>query len=354
MWETRPPRITKEEGANPPLAGVCEGIGARYEVDTTLVRVVFAALAFIVGGGFFLYLLCWFTMPRLSTQTSPAEAIFTPKDRLNKTELDDRSTGYLLFIALLFFFPSVTYSTDARTTLAPLFGTFAALAVWWALHQRTPEPPPKLQAHYAATLGGNRMQPGQAGQPRPPQQNTAESTAYAESSDYTQYTDDWAQPGHNYSYSAYGADHSNPKQNRPLWLWIPIALALTAIVFAAGMVVSEIRHWDWSRFGQASMHIESADLLDPIDNQIGNVTVFLTDLEPIETPTTFDVNSNVGAIEIFLPEKHGPIDVNCTVNVGDTACPKKRIESNLDGAGELLTLNLHQKVGSIRVVSEES
>lgn len=71
MWDTRPPRIPKEQGGNPLVGGICEGIGARYNVDVTFVRVVFAVLALIIGGGIFLYLLCWFTMPRFGTQTSP-------------------------------------------------------------------------------------------------------------------------------------------------------------------------------------------------------------------------------------------------------------------------------------------
>lgn len=41
MWDTRPPRIPKEQGGNPLVGGICEGIGARYNVDVTFVRVVF-------------------------------------------------------------------------------------------------------------------------------------------------------------------------------------------------------------------------------------------------------------------------------------------------------------------------
>ncbi|TVU55768.1 PspC domain-containing protein [Corynebacterium aurimucosum] len=38
MWDTRPPRIPKEQGGNPLVGGICEGIGARYNVDVTFVR----------------------------------------------------------------------------------------------------------------------------------------------------------------------------------------------------------------------------------------------------------------------------------------------------------------------------
>lgn len=373
MWETRPPRITKEEGANPPIAGVCEGIGARYEVDPTLVRVAFAALAFVLGGGIFMYLLCWFTMPRLGTQTSPADAIFTPKERLNKTELNDRNTGYLLFIGLLFFFPSITFGVEPRTTLAPLIGTFAAFAGWWALHQRVPEPPPALRAHYdAVRTGPDPAQPHSlSGNPEPilsenpvnpepsPELEATNSsrytdyTGYTDYSGYSQYSSFSAQPGYSYNYSAGTAySTSAPKRNRPLWLWLPIALALSAVVFAAGMFASEIRHGDWSRFGQADVGIKSAASLHPIENTIGDLTVDLTDLEVLEEPATLDVTGTMGSIEVYLPKNHGPIEVNCTVKVGDTDCPNERLDSSGGGAGELLTLNLHQKIGSIRVAGK--
>lgn len=148
MWDTRPPRIPKEQGGNPLVGGICEGIGARYNVDVTFVRVVFAVLALIIGGGIFLYLLCWFTMPRFGTQTSPAQAIFTPEERLSPVVLRDRSTGWLLLIGLLIFFPSVTLGTDPRAVLAPLAGIFTGFVAWWLLHQRTPTPPPSLGVHY--------------------------------------------------------------------------------------------------------------------------------------------------------------------------------------------------------------
>ncbi len=363
MWETRPPRITKQEGANPPIAGVCEGIGARYEVDATLVRVSFAVLAFILGGGIFMYLLCWFTMPRLSTQTSPADAIFTPKERLNKTELDDRSTGYLLLIGLLFFFPSITFSTDARTTLAPLIGTFAAFAGWWALHQRTPEPPPALRAHYDAMRADSAQPSSLAGSPDPeffssthPAPEPTNFSGDTDYSGYSQYNSYSSQPGYGYGYSysapGFGYSASAPKRNRPLWLWLPIALVLSAVVFTAGMFASEIRHGDWSRFGQADVGIESATSLHPIDKTFGNLTVDLTDLEVLEEPATLDVTGTAGSIEVLLPKNHGPIKVNCTVNVGDIACPDERLDSSGGGAGELLTLNLHQNIGSIRVAGK--
>lgn len=39
MWDTRPPRIPRNQGGNAMIAGVCEGIGVRYQIDPVLVRV---------------------------------------------------------------------------------------------------------------------------------------------------------------------------------------------------------------------------------------------------------------------------------------------------------------------------
>ena len=50
MWDTRPPRIPKDQGGNALLGGVCEGIGARYRIDPVLVRIMFVVLALAFGG----------------------------------------------------------------------------------------------------------------------------------------------------------------------------------------------------------------------------------------------------------------------------------------------------------------
>ena len=51
MWDTRPPRIPENQGGKAVIGGVCEGIGARFHIDPTFVRVVFVALSLAFGGG---------------------------------------------------------------------------------------------------------------------------------------------------------------------------------------------------------------------------------------------------------------------------------------------------------------
>lgn len=50
------------------VGGVCSGLGRYFDVDTTLVRVVFAALTFAGGSGPLAYLILWAVL-----ETAPPE-----------------------------------------------------------------------------------------------------------------------------------------------------------------------------------------------------------------------------------------------------------------------------------------
>lgn len=45
------------------IAGVCGGIGEYFEIDSTIVRIVFVILALIHGSGILLYILLWVIIP---------------------------------------------------------------------------------------------------------------------------------------------------------------------------------------------------------------------------------------------------------------------------------------------------
>jgi phage shock protein PspC (stress-responsive transcriptional regulator) len=45
------------------LLGVCGGLAEYFNIDATLVRVLFVLFSFAVGGGIFLYLILWIVMP---------------------------------------------------------------------------------------------------------------------------------------------------------------------------------------------------------------------------------------------------------------------------------------------------
>jgi len=52
------------------LAGVCGGLADYFEIDSTLMRVLFVILAFAIGSSFWLYLILIFIMP-LESRVKP-------------------------------------------------------------------------------------------------------------------------------------------------------------------------------------------------------------------------------------------------------------------------------------------
>lgn len=46
------------------LCGVCGGIGEYFGVDPTVIRIIWAVLAFVAGGGLILYLIAAILIPR--------------------------------------------------------------------------------------------------------------------------------------------------------------------------------------------------------------------------------------------------------------------------------------------------
>lgn len=149
IWRTRPTRIPKNQGGNAMVAGVCEGIGARYQIDPVIARLAFVALTLAFGGGIFLYLLLWMNMPRFGMTTSPWRAINAPKAGLDPQEKQDRDTGWALLVGLVIFFPSLTVGTGGLAAASVVTIALAAIALY-LLHRGLPVPPAGLSAAGAA------------------------------------------------------------------------------------------------------------------------------------------------------------------------------------------------------------
>jgi len=49
---------------NRQLAGVCGGLAQYFNIDATLIRVLFVALAVLGGSGLVIYLVLWIIVPR--------------------------------------------------------------------------------------------------------------------------------------------------------------------------------------------------------------------------------------------------------------------------------------------------
>ncbi len=71
------------------LAGVCNGVGAFFNVDPTIIRVIFVGLLFATGGGFaIVYVILAFVLPEATTSEERAAAYGHP---FNARELIDRA-----------------------------------------------------------------------------------------------------------------------------------------------------------------------------------------------------------------------------------------------------------------------
>lgn len=60
------------------MGGVCGGLGEYFNIDPTLLRVVFVVLALVNGLGIIAYLAMWLVFPRQVPQEEPAETPASP------------------------------------------------------------------------------------------------------------------------------------------------------------------------------------------------------------------------------------------------------------------------------------
>lgn len=83
------------------LAGVCGGIAEYFDVDSTLIRVLFILFGFAVGGGILIYIILWIIIPEapeggvsgLDLSTLPEEKEPPAEPAEQSEEVDDQSTN---------------------------------------------------------------------------------------------------------------------------------------------------------------------------------------------------------------------------------------------------------------------
>jgi len=68
------------------IGGVCGGIAERLDIDSTLVRVLFALSIFFGGFGIFAYVVLWILVPKGSA--GPADAMRIAEERYARGEID--------------------------------------------------------------------------------------------------------------------------------------------------------------------------------------------------------------------------------------------------------------------------
>ena len=65
------PRKLYRSHTNRLVAGVCGGLGEYFNIDATLIRVLFVVLTVFGGAGLIIYLAMWIIVPNASTALPP-------------------------------------------------------------------------------------------------------------------------------------------------------------------------------------------------------------------------------------------------------------------------------------------
>lgn len=60
--QNRPPKLYRSTD-NKMVGGVCSGIAEHFDLDVSVVRLVFLAITLFAGTGIMLYLVAWFVIP---------------------------------------------------------------------------------------------------------------------------------------------------------------------------------------------------------------------------------------------------------------------------------------------------
>lgn len=340
MWATRPVRLPKKQGGDAHIAGVCEGIAVRYQVDPTLVRVAFVVAALAFGGGIAAYLTAWALMPRFGSPYCPLDAALG-KDGVK----EEQELGWILIVGVLLTFSSgpLLLSGQSLAGLPPAVLTFGLLALaWYALHQREPLPPSGL----LATEQPVREEPVDLtsytpadGHPFPPGRAAPPSW---DPLGVVPEVWDLPEPG----------PREEPTKKRGSQ-WAEGAIALGAVGVAltiAFLGVTFVTEADdesgfSARFNVGSQHIAPThedELEDYYDLGIGTSTVDLSQIKELKTKHDVTIDIGIGSVEVILP-KDIPVSLTCDGGLGESNCTDRH------DPGALLNIRIDQGIGELTV-----
>lgn len=376
MWETRPPRIPKDQGGNAVLAGVAEGFGARYNIDPVIIRIAFVVLTLCFGGGLFLYFLCWINMGRFGVPFSPWSALATGRGNIareSKTGKKERTLAIWLLIGMFVFFPSLSYASDGTTIYSAAI-TFALFGLgWYLLYQRAPEPPAGLlvpqqgRTLHDAHPSGPYTAPGNtdAGGSTAWRADAAESpeSPYAQSATANLTTPpDFPHPATPPAWDPLGAapelwhlpdpnseadasdDDTPPKGSKRSW-WIAIAVVVGVLVL--GVISAVVENGNaGNMFGGSNITTTTETEVNDVSETMGDVNVDYRDLPPLDQERTATLHTNIGNVDVVLP-KDVPVEVRCSTNLGSTDCPTDTV--NPDAPGKTLRINATTNIGNVTV-----
>lgn len=138
MWHTRPARAA----TGSTIAGVCAGIGARYRVDPTLVKVAFIVSALFGGAGILLYIAAWVVLPEGSASSQATPGSDSHSNRLRHGFRHASSHPPTIVGIVLVVIVALVAGPHLAWSGGGLAGGALMLLGWWLLYQRTPVPEP--------------------------------------------------------------------------------------------------------------------------------------------------------------------------------------------------------------------
>lgn len=336
MWRTRPPRIPADQGGSAKIAGVAEGIGVRYQIDPTLVRIGFVVASLSIGGGVAAYLLAWLCMPRYGVALSPVQTLNRPKEQLDPVQLKERNTGWWLLIFFLLFSGVLTLGTGGIGATA-LLGIVALLGAWWGLHLKEPQPPAGLLPH-----------------PAPPMSRPVDLSAFTYPEGYEtphQTPPAWDPLGT----APFAWDlpepppREEPKKRPRVWPWLLGGFALTLLL--ASLAVNWVARQHYDIGSQHHTPTSTQQLETTYGADIGSLTLDLRELEPLTADRTVAVQPGIGKTLVYLPEEV-PTTLICVEggeNWGKRTCDPGAY--NDDAAGAELTLRVNGgQIGELEVI----
>lgn len=356
IWATRAPRIPKSQGGNAYFAGVCEGLGARYRIDPTLLRIVFVVLFFAWGGSLVAYLILMLLMPRFGMSKSPWDCINADKATLSDPEKNDRDTGYLLLVVSTILGLGLVGGVGIDLSSASGLLTLAAVsALIYFLHLRTPTPPEGLLAE-------------------PEQETPTESPEAATQPDFSSLSPvegyphpsvgrttppEWDPLGTSpqlWDLPDYRQPEPEPTKKRKGTGWVVGLLAVAAVVVSVTTTAFANNEFN---VGDTTVTVTEEAQLDTLGmtNVIGEVTLDLSEMPALNDDHQVLIERGVGTVNIIPPaETH--TEITCYSRMGDTHCGDAPIDGdatsskgiyNPEATGGKLTVEVRHAIGEVWV-----
>lgn len=353
MWQTRPVRLPSKQGGNAKVAGVCEGIGIRYQIDPVLIRLFFVVSG-VFGAGIAAYLLAWMCMPRYSVPVSPVEALWTPG------HTKDRNHGWWLLIAFLIF--SGILGSGATKLFGPASAItyLALLTMWWALHKKQPIPPRGLLTTEFTIPEDDPTMKNEDQYPQP-QPDLSEITPvdgyYAPFAQQSADAPQWDPLAHN-QYNSWDMQVAppTPAKKHRVWPWIVGGVVGTGAVLTvgAGVIVMGIDpgHFeeDTSGIGDVYLSPTNGDLADNYSSGVGEMDLDFSQLTELDRVRNVQISSGIGEVKVTLPD-NVPINLTCSAGVGTTHCDVGNLAEHNDGLeGPMLNIFVNSGIGDVDVV----